>query len=99
MQKDSKGTQPVAVDVEHLVDGLQRCATAVDIVEADMRWYDRACRSMRRHTVLYAVAAGALAVVLVVALLPTLDYGYMVGDRASMPHEVCEGIRNVLDMI
>lgn len=99
MDKDRRTLRPGAVDVERMVDRLQRHAAAVEAVEADMSWYRKACRSMRRHTVVYAVAAGALAVVLALALLPALDYGYMVGDQASAPREVCAEIHNVLGMV
>lgn len=99
MDMTKKESRPVAVDVERLVDRLQGRAAAVGVVEADMSWYGKARRNMRRRSALYAAAAGLLAVVLVPALLPKPDYGYMVGDQTSEPHEVCDGMHNVLEKI
>lgn len=99
MDKDGKTRRPEAVDVERMVDRLQCSAAAVEAVEADMSWYGKACRRMRRHTALYVVAAGLLAVVLALALLPALDYGYMVGDRASAPQEVCDNMYGILEKV
>ena len=54
---------------------------------------------MRRRSALYAAVAGLLAFALLPALLPVPDYGYMVGDQTSEPHEVCDGMHNVLEKV
>ena len=99
MDMTKKKSRPVTVDVERLVDRMQCRAAAMDVVEADMSWYGKERHRMRRHTALYAAVAGLLAFALLPALLPVPDYGYMVGDQTSEPHEVCDGMHNVLEKI
>ena len=99
MDMTMKKSRPVTVDVERLVDRMQCRAAAMDVVEADMSWYGKERHRMRRRSALYAAAAGLLAFALLPALLPKPDYGYMVGDQTSEPHEVCDGMYNVLEKV
>lgn len=99
MDKTKEESRPKAVDVERLVDRLQCRAAAVGVVEADLSWYGKERNRMRRRSALYAAVAGLLAFALLPALLPVPDYGYMVGDQTSEPHEVCDGMHNVLEKV
>lgn len=89
------------VDVLREVESMHRRAAAVDAssVVGDMRWYGAALAKEKRNTGIYSMVAGALAVILSMALLPQLGYSYMVGAAADEPQEVCADIRNVLEMV
>ena len=91
------------VDVELLVDSLQRRAAAgcpaTGVADGLREWYGRAWRRVARKTAACSVAAGVATVALALTLLPGMQYTYMEGFHADNPQEVCANIQEVLGVV
>ena len=92
------------VDVELLVDSLQRRAAAdcpaTGVADGLREWYGRAWRRrVTRKTAACSVAAGVATVALALTLMPDMQYNYMEGVGTDSPQEVCANIQEVLGVV